>query len=363
MPGADDHAPCDRDQCHRTEFKVEPGPFCALCHSRVDPTGATPTTLAPYPPRAGARANASAFSHQTHVDYAAMETAVGFHVACSDCHQRSDDEPNPGLPGHAACMRCHAAEAAPQGAPRMEQCAACHIARDRAPPRTRTLIVGDLRFAHAAHASDRKGKLTRCVTCHTDVAKVTRINEHAVPPTGACVKCHDDDDRTPAEFRMRICETCHATRTESFGTLAPRSHLPASERPENHTIAFRSDHEQEARQNSAGCAKCHTMMSGSSRDTCDECHQMMSPRDHTVGWREFEHGPEAATDAERCATCHTGGFCVACHARPPRSHFPLVEFSRGGGHAAAAALDTRACMACHDPRRDCLTMGCHEAPP
>jgi len=362
-PGADDHAPCDRDACHRDAFVRAPGPLCATCHDEVDPSGATSTSLAPYPPTYGSRALAATFSHTKHVDYAAMERRVGFHVACTDCHQRAPDERDPRLPGHAECLRCHAAEAAVDGAPTMAECATCHIERKRRPLRYRRLIVGDLQFAHMAHANDRRGEPVRCNTCHDDVAKVSETDAHSPPPTSACVACHDDDRRTPGESRMRICETCHATRRETFGTLAPRSHLPASERPVNHTLAFRTDHSVEARNSARECARCHTTASGSVRDTCDECHQSMRPRDHTVGWREFDHGPQAATDAQPCVTCHSGGFCVSCHSRPPRSHFPLVDFARAS-HGDLALGDLRACTVCHDVQRDCIGFGCHgSAPP
>jgi hypothetical protein len=358
LPGADDHAPCDRDACHRAAFLAKPGPFCVTCHATVDPTGQQPTTIAPYPPGFGSRALAATFSHSRHVDYAAMEKRVGFHVACSDCHARPAEASDPALPGHAECMRCHAAEAAVDGAPSMADCAVCHIDRDRQPTRYRKLIVDDLQFSHASHSNDRRGALIRCIECHVDVAEVSQTNRHEPPPTSVCVQCHDDDHRTQAGLRMRICETCHATRRETFGTLAPRSHLPASERPQNHTLAFRTDHDNEARASSEACSRCHSTMSGSARDTCDECHQSMRPQSHTVSWREFDHGPEAATDSQPCATCHNGGFCIACHARAPRSHFPLVEFARGS-HAELALGDLRACTVCHDMDRDCVGFGCH----
>ncbi len=358
VPGADDHAPCDRDQCHADAFVREPGPLCGTCHDEVDPTNRTPTTLAPYPPAHGSRSLAAEFSHARHVSYAQMEQRVGFHVACADCHPRAEGQANPSRPGHAACMRCHAEEAAPEGTPIMRDCDDCHAKRPRQPSRQRRLITGDLRFSHATHTTDRKGRVVRCVECHQSISTVRKTDGHPVPSTRACVGCHDDDDRTPSQFRMRACETCHATRSESFQTLAPRSHLPAEERPVDHTIAFRTDHETEARNAPQSCVKCHPTMSGSARDVCDECHQSSRPRDHTVLWPEFEHGPAAAFDADRCATCHTGGFCVACHSRPPRSHFPLAAFARGG-HAASAAYDTRACTVCHDVTRDCTGPGCH----
>jgi hypothetical protein len=361
-PGADDHAPCDRDQCHRDAFLAAPGPLCGICHDDVDPTGARPTTLAPYPPSYGPRILAAEFSHRVHTDYSRMDAAVGFHIACDDCHARADHRPDPTPPSHAVCTRCHADEAAPAGAPPIRACRACHRERQPAPNRRRTLIVGDLRFAHADHAVDARGARIACVECHDTVASFEATGAHPPPATRVCVTCHDDANRTPVERRMRVCETCHADRAETFSVLAPRSHLPAAERPANHTLAFRSDHALEAEANASACARCHATMSGSPRDTCDDCHQVMRPRDHVVGWNEWDHGPAAATDASRCETCHAGGFCVACHSRPPRSHFPLAAFARGG-HAEPAALELRACLVCHPAERDCAGLACHERGP
>jgi hypothetical protein len=357
-PGADDHAPCDREACHRQDFLAPPARLCTLCHDEVDPTGMAPTSLAPYPPRAGRRALAAEFSHALHLDHARLEQSVGFHVACRDCHA-SAGAGRRGLPDHSACARCHADEAAPAGAPRMADCERCHVPRAPAPARERRLITGDLHFDHARHETDRTGQPTLCIECHAAVGAVARLGEHVVPLTAACVECHDDDARTPPALAMRACETCHVARSESFGTLAPRSHFPPRAIPEDHTLAFRSDHEVEAKSEGQRCARCHRTMSGSPRDTCDQCHRVMRPRDHTVGWREFDHGPAAGGDHERCATCHVADFCIACHSRPPRSHFPLGEFARGD-HAALAELDLRACTVCHSIERDCTRLGCHD---
>lgn len=356
LPGADQHQPCARSGCHRKAFLTLPGPLCEICHLKVDPRIPGSSVSAPYPPDRGRRAEASRFSHADHLDFAAMEKRVGFHVSCSDCHQFDSAgalEP----PDHAVCDRCHAPGAAPDQTPTMADCLDCHQPRKRAPSRNRRLIVGDLRFRHGNHRTDRKGKPILCRDCHPDSATVTEVGKHPLPTTRACVACHDDVDRTPSALRMRACETCHATRSGTFGQLAPRSHLPAPERPEDHTLAFRRDHSADAALHSTRCARCHTFMSGSARDTCDECHQVMRPQDHVVLWREYGHGPEAAARSDRCATCHQGEFCAACHSRPPRSHYPLYDF-RNGGHAGLARYDLRACMTCHVPSQDCDV--CHQ---
>ena len=360
-PGRDDHAPCDREQCHRAEFVKPPGAFCTHCHTDVDPTGAQPSPLAPYPPVLGRRVLASEFSHQLHLDRARIEGAVGFAVTCADCH-----EPRPDgtfrLPGHDACGRCHATEAAPEGAPPLGQCDACHRERPRPPRRGRSVIVGDLRFSHGNHTKTADTKPIPCTECHADIPGSQATGAHRPPDTSACTACHDDPARTPVALRMRVCETCHLGRAETFGVLAPRSHLPPLDTPTNHTLAFRTDHATEARLAARQCARCHTEMSGSPRAACDECHQVMEPRSHNIGWTEFDHGPQAANDAQPCAVCHSGGFCVACHSRPPRSHFPLSDFARGG-HAALADVNMRSCFVCHPSARDCSRSGCHTGGP
>lgn len=383
-PGVRDHAPCDQSGCHREAFLAAPGPLCAVCHAPADavapsapadavapntlPRGALVGALVPYPPTRGRRALASTFSHARHLSHDEVERQVGFHVTCTDCHlaegpdgsARADEM---AIPGHGVCGRCHAPEAAPPEVPVMDQCTTCHQERARQPLRQRRFIAGDLRFAHGNHRFDRRGKPILCTECHTRSATAEAVGVHPTPETSACVQCHDDAERTPAAMRMRVCETCHLTRALTIGVLAPRSHLPARERPQDHTLAFRRDHAIEAGAAATRCARCHTFMSGSPRAVCDECHQVMRPMDHTLTWRELDHGPAAATRADRCSTCHTVPFCVVCHQRPPRSHFPRTEFL-DSGHAVPASINLRACLTCHtEPARTCTGSTCHGMAP
>jgi hypothetical protein len=360
-PGGRDHAPCDGEQCHREAFLGAPGPLCEICHQAVAPAQIGGSPLVAYPPIRGRRALASEFSHVRHLDFARMEEHVGFHVWCGDCHQPARPEtpgdPRAGTmtrPGHEVCGRCHAPEAAPADAPHMQQCRACHGDRDQQPSRQRRLIAGDLRFAHDNHAIDRRGEVITCVSCHAQSPAAAAIESHARPTTAACVACHDDKERTPARLRMQVCSACHNVPRLLIESLPPRSHLPARERPEDHTLAFRRDHTAEA-EAANRCAVCHTFMSGSTRDACDECHQVMRPADHVLTWRELDHGSEAAVRGERCSTCHATPFCLSCHSVKPRSHFALPDWALH--HGAAASLNPSSCLTCHDVAQDCLT--CH----
>ena len=357
-PGSDDHKPCDK--CHAQAFLAQPGELCKVCHTSVTPPRdgvplAAP--LRPYPIEDVWQAEPSKFSHKEHLDNSKIEFAVGFHVQCADCHIRDDKFVRP---DHAICARCHAAEASPKGLVTMGDCAGCHT--EAAQLRTRArLIRGDLKFDHQSHRTDRRGQTIKCEQCHTGSVSATDYATHTAPHVENCVGCHDDSDRTPENARMRVCATCHNGRANGVTTLAPRSHLPATERPLDHTIAFRRDHAEAAAQNSARCATCHTQMSGNAADTCDECHQTMRPADHRITFRELDHGPEAAADRSRCATCHVIEFCTACHAQRPRSHGFPGQFS-GSEHSMLARENVRSCLTCHvNSTTSCMGAGCHQS--
>ena len=352
-PGSDDHKPCDLGNCHQKAFLGTPGPVCTVCHTTItaSPLGAP---LRKYPIEDPWQAEPPRFSHQRHLDGSRMEGRVGFHVACVDCHVRDGQMTRP---DHATCARCHAAEAKLPGAPTMDACAGCHS--QGAQQRTRArLIRDDLKFDHLLHQSDGKGIPIRCEECHTQSAIATTYADHAPPRIETCVNCHDDSDRTANSHRMRVCEGCHTNRIHKLTTIAPRNHLPATERPLDHTLAFRRDHVESAERDAARCATCHTQMSGNPRDACDECHQTMLPGDHRITWRELDHGPEAAADRSRCARCHVIEFCTACHAQRPRTHGVGGSFVRD--HGSLARFNVRSCMTCH-AENFCLT--CHRGVP
>jgi hypothetical protein len=355
-PGANDHKPCDG--CHRAAFLAPPGELCKVCHTKVtsSPLTAAKPLSAPlkhYPVEDIWQAEAPLFSHQRHLDSGAVERAVGFHVTCADCHVRDGKLARP---DHATCSRCHAPEASPPGLVTMGQCTGCHAPASRLRTQSQ-LIRGDLRFDHPSHRVDRRGQAIRCEQCHD---RTQRAGTEAPPPPAiaSCVSCHDDGTRAPDGVRMRICATCHVGREQNVATLAPRSHLTATEKPLDHTIAFRTDHAEVAARDSARCATCHTQMSGNAADTCDECHQTMKPADHRITFRELDHGPEAIAHRSRCATCHVVSFCTACHSQRPRSHgFPNTYQL---DHAMAARENVIACLTCHvDERASCTGSGCH----
>lgn len=359
--GGDAHSACDGGQCHRAAFLAAPGRLCTNCHTAVT-AGATGVSapLQPFPRTTGWRNLPSTFSHTQHLDAPLIEAAVGFHLSCSDCHAATESGA-PAHPDHAVCARCHAAEVALPRAPAMAACAACHSIPGARPRGRARLIKGDLHFSHGNHRVDRAGAPIPCAACHRDTAEADDYDDHRPPAVASCVPCHDDDARVPSEQRMRACETCHSGKRGSLVALAPRNHLPGTERPIDHTLSFRTDHGDAAFRDASRCATCHTVMSGSPRDACDECHRAVAPVDHRLAWRELEHGTEAAAAPERCALCHNADTCTDCHNQTPRSHLPLTDFVTN--HGLAARVNVRACLTCHTPEGEqgCARAGCHVA--
>lgn len=359
-PGQRHHAPCD--ECHEDEFYKPPGRFCAVCHDSVDLLGAKRVTMQPYPERGFRRVLASRFSHRAHLDAEGMESAMGFHLSCSDCHQRDASSRDPMLPGHAQCARCHSKEGRAHRALSMGSCAGCHETRKVDLTRGRIFITGDLTFAHASHERDASGAGIGCEQCHDDVRSSRSVADTSVPRMMRCAVCHEDGDKTPDRVRIARCEVCHSAIRDG---LTPTNHMigggvvghaSGSAPPEDHTIEFRTNHGEQAGSPDARCSYCHEGMMSGGRDTCFQCHTVMRPRDHNLGWRTDSHGREAAADRDRCATCHVADECVACHSVPPRSHQPMAEF-RLGGHKDAARFDTRSCFACHTYEDTCSN--CH----
>lgn len=350
-PGGDQHAPCD--ECHRDEFYKPPGAFCRVCHVKVDLTKEDATKMHRFPARGSKRVLASNFSHQAHLDVDEMESRVGFHVSCDDCHSRDKKTGDPLLPRHDACARCHQGKAKTTLA--MADCAGCHIQDRVSVARGRVMITEGLIFSHGDHVSDRQGASISCDSCHNEIALSQDVKDVSIPKMQECAKCHQDPARTPERVRIARCEVCHEGMVDGN---TPRSHLTGSSLPEDHSLEFRTNHAEQAADKDANCKYCHENLSGNSRDSCFQCHEVMRPRDHMLGWRNDSHGREASLNRDRCASCHQADYCTACHSVPPRSHQPLGEF-RLGGHAQSARFSLSSCMACHTNEDTCSR--CHRS--
>lgn len=397
-PGADAHAPCDT--CHEQEFFKEPGEFCSVCHKTMDPLIEGKSTVYDYPRRQVAAQLVSSFNHRVHLAGERVKKDGGGSLACEDCHSvTSESAAYATFPKHENCVKCHGDAVSP----RLDDCNGCHSRNG--PGRARGFIKNDIRFTHGKHQKDMDGKPVSCETCHYAVGKSSSQKDLNLPLMADCAKCHADSKKTPDRVRITNCGLCHTTDVKSrplpgnhtaqlepaqdeleeilallneldplidgglttplaippnatadiSGLVPSGKDITKSQKPENHTVFFRINHEQAASSKDAKCGYCHTGLSGSPRDSCKDCHSTWKPRNHSLRWKSSEHGRQAAANPQRCATCHETDFCTSCHSVPPPNHSPIATFRYR--HGRVARFNVRACVTCHTFETTCVE--CH----
>ena len=352
-PGKDDHRPCDDGACHRKEFLGAPGLFCRVCHADVT-TSPLRAPLKPFPVEAPWRSEPSRFSHKRHMDAARMESRVGFHVSCADCHTRNGKRMQP---DHATCSRCHANEAALPGAPSMEDCAACHQATMHERKRAR-LIGAELRFDHDRHVADRRGKPIRCDECHTQSASSTSYDDHAPPRV-----------RELRELPRR--QQAHAERAAHAGVrdLPPRAqgwpHRDrAAQSPARDGAATRSHARVPARPRRGRRARRVAVRDLSHADVGQPPAgvRRVPPDDAAVG--SPDHVARATTTGPRRRSIAIAARAVTWSSSAPRAiasgraRTAFLARSRPSTDGSAR-INVRACLTCHDRGHLRAVSRCH----
>lgn len=223
----------------------------------------------------------------------------------------------------------------------------------------------DMKAAGRSWARSVHSKVT-CVQCHVDpgtwngitwraqearniwssylsAGKAMAASVHR-PSSAACLKCHDLDKLPPVidgikmphkshvTMRDLVCADCHTTV----------SHAPPGQ--SNATVSM------------SACSMCHNGETAS--DACTTCHATPPPANvHPAGFLKTHGQRERETGLTACLRCHHDktGFCDACHANAPASHF---AGDWRYDHGTAAAADRAACLGCHDQQTFCNQ--CHQ---
>ncbi|HEY1697629.1 MAG TPA: cytochrome c3 family protein [Polyangiaceae bacterium] len=277
--------------------------------------------------------------------------------------------------GGVNCVECHggvssAGEEGPLHFPSDADCRRCH-----ARPHDERPCMGCHGEGYVRDSVDLARKSLRfehsrhmlaakgdCVRCHVEV---TESRPQAVLPTmGSCFGCHEHQD----QWTLRDCNGCHVDLAAE-GT-APDDHLI-------HDGDFVRDHGVQAASSRDLCASCH------SERSCAACHgegtvpalpARLAFDDarlsglHRAGFAS-RHSLEARADPGVCTTCHSESSCVDCHARQhvaPGStsvdpHPPgWVSGAGGGDHGTQARIDAASCAGCHGGAGEQLCVGCHK---
>jgi len=163
------------------------------------------------------------------------------------------------------------------------------------------------------------------------------------PSEAACLQCHKIDDLPSTINGIRIPHQAHVTLRNLTCVDCHTQVSHAAPGQSNATVSM------------TVCSMCHN--GEAAPDACGTCH--VTPPPSNVHPPDFmkTHGLQAlARGKAECLRCHhdEAGFCGACHAKAPASHFAS---DWRYGHGKVATADRAGCLGCHDQATFCQQ--CH----
>ena len=225
-------------------------------------------------------------------------------IACTSCHERSDNSATPRFPGHKACTDCHRGQFT---TPAIPMCLICHTDTKSNNPPLKNFPAGfneafNVKFDHAQHLSGTARPPNGCAGCHN--SPINRRAGFSIPANLAahntCYTCHTPTSRSNAGREIASCGVCHDQRP----------YQPTSTNARAFARAF--SHADHGARQRLDCADCHKVTAGA-----PQTRQVSS----TTAAQHFVN-----TRGQTCATCHTGkrtfggdlgfGDCKRCHSGP-----------------------------------------------
>ena len=261
--------------------------LCVLCVSVVDITRAALTTETQSTPRLHTELSMIAASVQgPELDYSNFKHTSQRHasLACSSCHQRSDNSATPRFPGHKACTGCHLAQFV---TPNVPMCVICHTDLNNSNPPLKSFPLKfnesfNVKFDHAQHMTGAARPQSGCSACHSRIGG--RAAAFGIPAGIAahnqCYTCHTPSSQSQSGREIASCAVCHDQRPYSRHTTNARA------------FRFAFSHAKHGTGQRLACADCHLLTAGA-----PQSRQVSSPA-------ASEHFP--ATRGQTCLTCHNG---------------------------------------------------------
>lgn len=319
--------------------------------------------------------------------------------SCSGCHDGVDRDrviwEGPSRPienveyDHAA----HAAQLVETGDP-PQACASCHIPAGESRMAVSDSVQLGTCFTCHAHQATEHLVDAACESCHVPLATsgfgLTAVESLPVPEDHIGVEFAGSQHGLLADQGAGRCATCHTRdRCVSCHVDVERdaiSELPVApsdmelplpvahyNEPASHVASdWPSDHALQASRQT--CATCHTA------EDCTSCHVQpapdpigslpsraavsapgvglvtQTPDSHESFFFMEAHPALAASDGDRCATCHVESYCTQCHDGPVGGGYHPGDFvSR---HAADAFSRDTDCANCHSTQVFCRQ--CHQ---
>ncbi len=222
-------------------------------------------------------------------------------LACTSCHERTDNSATPRFPGHKACTDCHRGQFT---TPAIPMCLICHTDTKSGNPPLKSFPASfnerfNMRFDHSQHLRGSAKPQQGCNGCH---ATTNRGVAFSIPANLAahngCYSCHTPTSKSQAGREIASCGVCHEQK----------AYQPTPVNARSYRYAF--SHADHGPRDRLGCDDCHKLTAGA-----PQMRQVSSPA-------PAQHFPRG----QSCATCHNGrrtfggdlGFkdCQRCHTGP-----------------------------------------------
>ena len=205
-------------------------------------------------------------------------------LACTSCHQRSDNSATPRFPGHKACINCHSGQFV---TPNNPMCVICHTDVNSSNPPLRSFLTKfnenfNVKFDHAQHMNGAARPQAGCAACHSRTGgRAAALGIPAgISAHNQCYSCHTPSSKSQSGREIASCGVCHDQKSFARTTTNARS------------FRFAFSHAKHGGAQRLACADCHLLSAGA-----PQMRQVSSPA-------PFEHF--ASTRGMTCLNCHNG---------------------------------------------------------
>ena len=235
------------------------------------------------------------------VDYSKFLHTSSRHtsIACTACHERTDNSSTPRFPGHNACTTCHIGQFT---TPAIPMCKICHAETSGSRPPLRNFPTDfketfNVKFDHSQHMSGSARPQNGCNGCHSPQSRNVAFTIPAeLTAHNGCYSCHTPTSKSSSGKEIGSCGVCHDQKSFRRTSTAARAFR----------LAF--SHADHGTRERLACADCHKLLPGA-----PQTKQVSAP----TAAQHF------AANSQSCATCHNGkrtfggdlGFkdCKRCH--------------------------------------------------
>jgi len=154
------------------------------------------------------------FAQGPEVDYSKFLHTSQRHssLACTSCHERTDNSATPRFPGHKACTDCHRGQFT---TPAIPMCLICHTDTKSNNPPLKSFPASfnerfNVKFDHAQHMRGSAKPQQGCSGCRTPANRGVALSIPAnLASHNSCYSCHTPASKSDAGREIALCGVCH----------------------------------------------------------------------------------------------------------------------------------------------------------